>query len=85
LAPITRFLEEPTHEHGIAFVRPDLQYVLDMESHLREVGKNSEIEGDLVIEKELDIYEDVDIEAEMEMEENVDKEDEENKRGKYSE
>jgi hypothetical protein len=83
---MARFLEEPSHEHGIAFVRPELQSILDMESRPGEVGQNNDMEGDLIIEEELDIDENLDIGEEIGVEEKNDKdeEDEEDEEEKCS-
>lgn len=69
---MTQFLEYPSHKHGIAFVRPNLKYIIDIESHVGDVGGDNEIEGPLVIEEELEINENIDIEEELGTEENID-------------
>lgn len=55
--PIRQFLEEPSHQHGIAFVRPDVQEVLDWVTYLGIIEDDNEVTVELIIEEEVHVVE----------------------------
>jgi hypothetical protein len=50
--PMERFLDEPSHRYGIAFVRPGLWVKHYMESGTQEMGGDNDSGDELVIEED---------------------------------
>jgi hypothetical protein len=55
--PMERFLDEPSHQYGIAFVRPGLWVNHYMESGTQEIGGDNDNGDELVIEEDPEIDE----------------------------